>query len=108
MRGCIARVVSVGIGLAGGGIAPPMLGQDLTRRSVPQKWIQPLLPEDLPKMELPNYVSQVALEKARAESFAGRYKLSLLTLQQAKGANPVEVALVKVASLSPLGRRQEA
>src|SRR5437016_13986643 len=108
MRLGIACIVSMGFGLAGAWIAPPTLAQDLARRAVPQKWIQPLLPEDLPKMELPEYVSKEALEKARAESFGGRYKLSLLTLQQAKGADPVEVALIKVASLAPLGRRQEA
>src|SRR5437016_11841925 len=108
MRLGIACIVSMGFGLAGAWIAPPTLAQDLARRAVPQKWIQPLLPEDLPKMELPEYVSKEALEKARAESFGGRYKLSLLTLQQAKGADPVEVALVKVSSLAPLGRRQEA
>src|SRR5262249_12686156 len=65
-------------------------------------------PEDLPKLELPDYVQKDPLEKARAEAFAGRYKLALLTLGQAKNAEPVEAALVRASALAPLGRRDQA
>jgi tetratricopeptide (TPR) repeat protein len=109
MRSNISRVVLAGIGFIGGlALTLPSTAQDLTRRAIPRKWIEPLIPEDLPQLDLKDYVKSDAFEKARAESFAGRYKLSLLTLLQAKNADPVEVALVKVASLAPLGRREEA
>ena len=82
--------------------------QDMTRRAIPRKWIDPLIPEDMPVLELKDYVKTDILEKARAEAFSGRYKLSLLTLAQAKNADPVEIALAKANALSPLGRRDEA
>jgi tetratricopeptide (TPR) repeat protein len=92
-------------------IALPLasFAQDLTKRAIPRKWIEPLVPEDLPEMELKDYVKSEALEKARAEAFAGRYKVALLTLRQVKpNADPVELALVKSSCLAPLGRRDEA
>ena len=82
--------------------------QDMTRRAIPRKWIDPLIPEDLPTLELKDYVKTDILEKARAEAFSGRYKLSLLTLAQAKNADPVEIALAKATALFPLGRQEEA
>ena len=82
--------------------------QDVTRRAIPRKWIDPLIPEDLPTLELKDYVKTDILEKARAEAFSGRYKLSLLTLAQAKNADPVEIALAKATALFPLGRQEEA
>src|SRR5947209_2496745 len=100
-RFCLA--LSVCSTLAGVGAA-----QDLTRRAVPQKWVEPLLPEDLPKLEVPEYVTKDAFEKARAEAFAGRYKIALATLHQVKGGDPIEVALVKASALAPLGRFDEA
>src|SRR5882672_7535919 len=90
-----------------GGVA--VSAQDLTRRAIPGKWIEPLLPEDLPPLELKEYIKSDTLEKARAEAFAGRYKVALITLGQAKGdADPVEVALVRAAALAPLGRKNDA
>ena len=108
MRLHIARVVLAGIGFTGG-IAPIFTAaQDMTRHAIPRKWIDPLLPEDLPTLDLKDYIKNDALDKAKTEAFAGRYKLSLLTLLKAKNADPIEIALVKASSLAPLGRREEA
>jgi tetratricopeptide (TPR) repeat protein len=80
--------------------------QDLSKLTPPLNWIEPLLPEDLPPLKYPAYAND--LDKAKFESFSGRYKKSLLTLYKWKDADAVEVALVKGASLAALGRREEA
>ncbi len=67
-----------------------------------------MLPEDLPKLELPDYIQKNPLSKARAESFAGRYKLSLKTLGKVKNGPPAQIAMIKAASLSAIGQRDEA
>jgi tetratricopeptide (TPR) repeat protein len=79
---------------------------DFVKDSVPCKWMAPLLPEDLPELKFPEYFSD--LDKARAQMFAGRYKLSLITLAKAKEADPLEAALVKANSLAAIGREKEA
>lgn len=89
-------------------VAIPAGAQDLTRRAIPQKWVEPLLPEDLPKLSLPDYVSKDALETARAQAFSGRYKIALISLRKVKSGDPAEIALVKASALAPLGRRDEA
>jgi tetratricopeptide (TPR) repeat protein len=108
MRSTFAVVVLAAIGLSAG-IASIADAQDLTRRAIPRKWIEPLVPEDLPDLDLKEYIKTDALEKARAEAFAGRYKIALITLLNVKpDADPVEVALVRASALAPLGRRDEA
>ena len=82
--------------------------QDLTHRAIPRRWVDPFLPEDLPTLELKDYVKTDILEKAKTEAFSGRYKLSLMTLAQSKNIDPIELALAKAGALAPLGRRDEA
>ncbi len=109
IRPQIVRFAFFGVGLAvASATVFSATAQDLTRRAIPRKWIDPLLPEDLPPLELKEYVKSDVLEKARAEAFSGRYKLSLLTLAQAKNVDPVELALAKANALIPLGRHVEA
>jgi tetratricopeptide (TPR) repeat protein len=103
MRFKIARIV-----LGGCILGLPAMAQDLTHRAIPRKWVDALLPEDLPTLDLKEYIKSDPLSQARSESFAGRYKLSLIKLNKSAGADPVEVALVKAASLVELGRREEA
>ncbi len=79
---------------------------DFVRETIPGKWINPLVPEDLDKLEYPAYYKD--LDKAKLESFNGRYKLSLLTLAKVKDGDPIQVALVKGASLSAIGRKDAA
>src|SRR5690349_549250 len=113
MRAIIRRAVLAGMGLvlAFGG-APRATAQESFRRALPGKWIEPYLPEDLEPLELPEYVTKAPIEQARAEAFAGRYKIALLTLAKSKDAvakaDPVDVALIRATALAPLGRRDEA
>ncbi|HEV2295612.1 MAG TPA: tetratricopeptide repeat protein [Tepidisphaeraceae bacterium] len=73
---------------------------------MPRKWIEPLVPEKLPELKHPEYFE--ALDKAKAQLSAGRYKLALATLHTAKDVDPLEAALVRGAALNALGRTDEA
>ncbi|MGH7215588.1 MAG: tetratricopeptide repeat protein, partial [Tepidisphaeraceae bacterium] len=84
----------------------PSLAADLSRTTIPGKWIEPLLPEDAPALKHPGYFGE--LDKARAEAFGGRYRKALSMLRQIKDADPVEVALVRGPALAALGRVDEA
>ena len=94
----------------GNGIRPsPARAQDAIHGSIPQKWIDPLLVEDLPELKYPAYFDD--LDKAKAQSWAGRYKLSLHTLRKITDPKPeqlVTVAWVKGRSLAALGKTDEA
>ncbi len=91
-------------------LAASARGQDLVQESIPWKWIDPLLPEDLPDLKYPAYFNDV--DKAQAQSFAGRYKLSLSTIRKnIKDPKPeqiVPIALTKTNSLAAQGRWEEA
>src|SRR5262245_62134652 len=79
---------------------------EFTRQSAPQKWIDALLPEDLPALDHPTWAND--LDKAKLEAFRGRYKKSLLTLQKVPDSDPVQVALIKSTALAETGRRDKA
>src|SRR5437764_4307187 len=83
-----------------------VVAQDLTRDTVPRKWLDPLLPEDLPKLKIPEYAT--AIDRARMEITSGRYKLGLLTLKKAADAEPAQVAVLKATALAQTGRREQA
>lgn len=81
----------------------------LIRDAVPQKWINPLVPEDLKELKHPGYFNE--LDKARAQAFAGRYKLSLQTLHKLKDVKPGQapvVAQIRIRALAAVGRLEEA
>ena len=97
----ISLLILVGLSL----LAPRCWGWDLVHDSVPMKWIEPLLPEDLPALDYPEYFTD--LDKATAQEFAGRYKLSLITLSKIKDLKPdqrADAAVVKGKALAALGR----
>jgi tetratricopeptide (TPR) repeat protein len=79
---------------------------EFNRQSAPQKWVEAILPEDLPALDYPTWAND--LDKAQLEVFRGRYKKSLLTLRNAPDADPVQVALIKAAALAETGRRDKA
>jgi tetratricopeptide (TPR) repeat protein len=84
-------------------------GYDLIEDSVPMKWIEPVLPEDLPDLKYPAYFND--LDKAQAQEFAGRYKLSLISISHLKNVKEdqrADVALIKGKALAALGRADEA
>jgi len=89
-----------------GVLAGTSLAADLQKKGLPQRWLEPLMPEELPKLKHPEYFED--LDKAKAQLASGRYKLALATLYAAKQVDPVEAALVRGSALSALGRTDEA
>lgn len=90
-------------------LAPAAPGFDLVGGSVPMKWIEPVLPENLPALKYPAYFSD--LDEAQAQWFAGRYKLALISLSKLKDLKPdqlADAAVIKGNSLAALGRADEA
>lgn len=102
------------IALTGAVVATALSGSaafaiDFVRETVPHKWVERMMPEDLPEQKYPAYFN--ALDKARFQAFTGRYKLSLMTLRKHTDPKPEElpqIALVRADSLSALGRWQQA
>ena len=78
----------------------------LLERTYPAVWVDQFTPEDLPKLELPAYLTPV--ERAAAEADAGRYKLALndlyLAQKHKQTADPVAFALAKGRALHGLQR----
>ncbi|HEY7116395.1 MAG TPA: tetratricopeptide repeat protein [Tepidisphaeraceae bacterium] len=107
MRGKPFVVAVLGTVLGLSSVQPPVArGDDFIQESIPNKWITPLIPEDLEKLEYPAYFKD--LDKAKLESFTGRYKLSLLTLKKVKGGDPLQVALIRATSLAAIGKKEAA
>src|SRR5512138_2987537 len=75
---------------------------DLAKEIGPQKWIERLVPEDLPPLEYPSYFND--LDKAKMQVARGRYRLALVTLVKARNVDAPEAAIVKATALSTLGR----
>lgn len=89
--------------------APAGMALDIVDDSVPMKWINPVLPEDLPDLKYPAYFND--FDKAQAQAFAGRYKLALISLGHLKNPKPdqlADIAVIKGKSLAALGRWDEA
>jgi len=88
------------------GLTPATFGDDFVQESIPNKWITPLVPEDLEKLEYPTYFKD--LDKAKLESTSGRYKLSLITLAKVKDGDPIKVAMIRATSQSAIGQKESA
>lgn len=88
------------------GILPAVRGDDFVQESIPNKWIAPLVPENLEKLEYPTYFKD--LDKAKMQSQTGRYKLSLMTLAKIKDGDPLEVAMIKATSQAAIGQKEAA
>lgn len=100
----VGRLILTGlfvVCLAGG----PARAFDFVKESAPQCWLEQILPEDLPPLHYPAYYND--LDKARAQEFHGRYRLSLLTLSKIQ-QHDVEKAIIRIKALSALGRYEEA
>jgi len=75
----------------------------------PQRWLNAVLPEHLPPLYYPDYAKDRAVDRARIESVAGRYRLSLKTLSTADSkADPRQIAIIAVTDLIALGRNDQA
>ena len=107
-RRITAAAVAAAVSLAAFA-APPARAVDFVRDTVPHKWVERMMPEDLPEQKYPAYFN--AFDKAKFQSFTGRYKLSLITLRKHKDPKPEElpqIAMLRADSLAALGRWQEA
>ncbi|MEO6435711.1 MAG: tetratricopeptide repeat protein, partial [Tepidisphaeraceae bacterium] len=76
------------------------------KESIPRKWVEPLVPEDLPELTYPSYFND--LDKAKLQIQRGRYKLALATLAKATDIDPIEAAMLNATALSVLGRTEQA
>lgn len=90
------------------GIAPAR-ADDLLTRTIPGKWIEPLIPESDPEPFYPEYDADNALAKAKIQVSAGQYRRALATLAKGGGIeSKPDTALVKAHALAALGRYDEA
>jgi tetratricopeptide (TPR) repeat protein len=97
--------------LAVGAFAAPAARaqHDFGRESIPMRWIEPLMIEDLPPVKFPAYYDD--FDKARAHVHTGRFKLALASLVKVTDPKPeqfVQIALIKGKSQGALGRTEEA
>lgn len=87
--------------------ATPALAFDPVSLTAPQKWIDATLPEKGKKLEKPEYFN--ALDTARQQYMAGRYKAALYTLYKAPAdLDATDVAVLKAKCLTAIGRVDEA
>ncbi len=90
--------------------AAPAWAVDFSQQSIPGKWVQPLLPEDLPPLTFPAYFGD--WDKAKLQVATGRYKLALQSLRLIhatdKGVGAVPLADLKSQALAAVGRSDEA
>ncbi len=94
--------------------AAPAFSADFARETIPGKWIQPLIPENLPPLKYPAYFTP--FDKAKQQVWTGRYKLALQSLHTIKpssnpadkGTDPISYARAKAQAFSALGRDDEA
>jgi predicted Zn-dependent protease len=93
---CIATACA---GARGGGVE---------EQTVPEKWLTPLLPENVKEPQYPDYDQNDNLEKARLQLDAGQYRRALVTLQSAGDRKPIDAALIGGEARLELGRYDEA
>jgi tetratricopeptide (TPR) repeat protein len=77
-------------------------------RTIPDRWIKPLLPEQVPEPDYPDYDKGNFLEMARSQIWAGQYRRGLVTLTMVRRGKPVDVALLRGAARFAIGRLDEA
>ncbi len=87
-------------------VAPTVVGFDFVKHSVPGKWIEQIVPEDLPEPAYPSYFND--LDKAKLQAFCGQYRRALATIWKIKGGDAEQVALVRGECLHATGRDDDA
>jgi len=90
--------------------AAPALSADFSRDTFPGKWINPLVPEQLPDLKYPSYFNDS--DKARQQVWTGRYKLALQSLAKIKptdtGYDATIFAQLKAKALGEIGQDDRA
>ena len=108
-RSCCLPLLTISVTLLALARASAAATNPIERETLPSRLLDAVRPEELPELQYPAYFND--LDKARAQSFSGRYKLSLLTLHKVKDIAPEQrpaVALIKSKSLAAIGRYAEA
>jgi cellulose synthase operon protein C len=77
----------------------------LSSRTVPDKWIEPFLPEDEPEPFYPDYAQNDPVARAEIQINAGQYRRGLATLSK---VDPKKTVILRAKSLMALGRFDEA
>jgi tetratricopeptide (TPR) repeat protein len=75
---------------------------------IPGKWLKPLVPENLPEPQYPDYDKDNTLEKAHDQYWAGQYRRALVTLESARKTKRVDVAMLRANCDLELGRYGQA
>lgn len=75
-------------------------------QSVPRQWMDQMIPETAPPIELPSYADE--LDLAEAEVRAGRYKAALNTLFKVKRNDPLLIDMIRARALAGLGQTDQA
>jgi tetratricopeptide (TPR) repeat protein len=88
----------------------PARADDILTRTIPGKWVEPMIPENDPEPYYPEYDADNPLAKAKIQVNAGQYRRALATLAKADVApkSKPEAALIKAEALAALGREPEA
>jgi tetratricopeptide (TPR) repeat protein len=97
----VLAVVLVSVAVARGSDYP------IENDAPPGSWLERVLPEQLPPLDYPDYVKDRPIDRARMEAFAGRYRLSLMTLSTVD-QKLKDVAIIRGTDLIALGRNEEA
>lgn len=98
-----SALVAAGVAALIGGFAPPVLA------GLTPLIVAPPAEAGLPELTYPAYYGP--LEKARAQVFAGRYRLAVITLATLRptdDATRIEAPLLRAEALAALGRRDQA
>jgi tetratricopeptide (TPR) repeat protein len=84
-------------------------GDDMLSRTIPGKWIEPLVPESDPEPYYPEYIQDDPLARATEQVNAGQYRRALATLYRMDPGKSTPGALVvKARALAALGRVDQA
>jgi tetratricopeptide (TPR) repeat protein len=83
-------------------------GDEVLNRTIPGKWIEPLVPESDPEPFYPDYVRDNPLAMAKAQMNAGQYRRCLATLAGIHGDTVPDIAIVRAKALAGLGRLDKA
>ncbi|HTW93543.1 MAG TPA: tetratricopeptide repeat protein [Tepidisphaeraceae bacterium] len=90
--------------------AKALADDDLTSRTIPGKWFEPMVPETDPPPQYPDYYAHDLLAQAQMQLDAGQYRRALVTASQIdpKKYSPVDIAIIKATALNSVGREGEA
>ncbi len=75
-------------------------------KSTVDEWVDRFIPEESPKIDLPAYAD--ALDRARAEVTAGKYRAGLSALTKVSDGDPITLAMLRAQCLAGLGELTSA